>query len=106
MSELSTLSTFTPNPIPAPNRSTTQVFLGFATQKSVTPVSNDSATLQAFAETIEQEFVHGSGIAPSLYAAGIALVADTEVLAGGEVACVRTNIESSDPRKGPIYTFS
>ena len=86
MSELSTLSTFTPNPIPAPNRSTTQVFLGFATQKSVTPVSNDSATLQAFAETIEQEFVHGSGIAPSLYAAGIALVADTEVLAGGEVA--------------------
>ena len=86
MSELSTLSKFETSPTTVPKRSTNRTSLGFAAQKSVVPVSKDVATLQDFAKKIEQEFIQGSGIAPLLYAAGIAIVGDTEVLAGREVA--------------------
>jgi Domain of unknown function (DUF3854) len=41
-------------------------------------------TFEAFRQHIEQEFVIGSAIAPSLYTAAIHIVSDTEMTAGGE----------------------
>lgn len=77
MSELPTLSKFEPNLITVPERSTNRTSLGFATQKSVAPVPNDSATLQEFARKIEQEFIQGSEIAPELFEAAVRFIDDT-----------------------------
>jgi len=41
-------------------------------------------SLEAFRQHIEQEFVEGSAIAPSLYSATIHIVSDTEMTVGGE----------------------
>lgn len=43
-------------------------------------------SLREFTENIQQEFVKGSAIAPSLYRAATRVVADTESLLGGDVA--------------------
>jgi Domain of unknown function (DUF3854) len=42
------------------------------------------SSLESFQNCIEQEFVTGSAIAPSLYSAAIHIVSDTETTAGGE----------------------
>jgi Domain of unknown function (DUF3854) len=54
-------------------------------QKSTLPdVEKNTFLLDRFCQQIEQEFIEGSAIAPSLYKAAIHIVSDTEMTAGGE----------------------
>ncbi|KAM3104178.1 hypothetical protein, partial [Phormidesmis sp. 146-33] len=48
--------------------------------------SSPASQKAKFAQQIQQEFVEGSAIAPVLYQCATQLVADTELLAGGDVA--------------------
>jgi hypothetical protein len=54
-------------------------------QRILFQASASPPTFSAFAEKIEQEFIEGSAIAPSLYQAAVQIVSDTETTAGGEV---------------------
>jgi hypothetical protein len=59
----------------------TDVFI----QSSTLPDAEKSSfLLNHFSQQIEQEFVEGSAIAPSLYKVAIHIVSDTEMTAGGE----------------------
>lgn len=50
------------------------------------PIAKNAFTSAEFSAQIEQEFIEGSGIHPSLYRAAIGFVSDTEPLPGNDVA--------------------
>jgi hypothetical protein len=54
-------------------------------QHSPSQAGNPPSAFNAFAAKIEQEFIEGSAIAPSLYQSAVQIVSDTETTAGGEV---------------------
>lgn len=80
------LSTFETNKVTAQStRVTCRSGLGFSSQRPCVLIPKKSSSLEDFLTQTEEECVQGSAIAPSLYAPAIKVVADIEVLPGGEV---------------------